>query len=355
MSDQFRTLLQKVGSGTHTSKDLSRQDAAVAMQLMLTQSATPAQIGAFMIAHRIKRPTPEELAGMMDAYDALGQRLQPIQSPYPVTVFNAPYDGRSRTAPVSPLTALILAAADCPVVMHGGDRMPTKYGLPLIEVWQGLGVDWSALTLAETQRVFEQTYLGFVYLPRDFPLAQGLTPYRDQIGKRPPMATVELMWSPYAGKAHVVSGFVHPPTEDRTRAAFGLRDEWFYTTVKGLEGSCDLPRDRTAIVGLGQPASQTFERLTLPARDYGFTATDVSLGSTADLIAQIQAVLTGTENELMQSALWNSGFYLWRCGACPSLAAGIEQARQILTCGSAAQQLQRLRTAIAQFQPAVQV
>ena len=39
---------------------------------MLTQEATPAQIGAFLIAHRIKRPVPAELAGLLDAYAELG-------------------------------------------------------------------------------------------------------------------------------------------------------------------------------------------------------------------------------------------------------------------------------------------
>ena len=354
MSDVFREFLKKVGSGPHTGKDLTRQEAAEATRLMLQQEATPAQIGAFMIAHRIKRPTPEELVGMMDAYDAMGGKLQPISAPYPVTVFNVPYDGRSRTVPISPLTALILTAAGCPVVMHGGDRLPTKYGLPLIEVWQCLGIDWSALTLTQTQTVFEQTYLGFVYMPRDFPTAHALLPYRDQIGKRPPLATVELMWSPYAGQAHIVSGYVHPPTEDRTREAFAIRGDRFYTTVKGLEGSCDLPRDRTAILGLGQPDAD-FERCLLPARDYGLAGSDMPLLETPELIRTMQAVLAGQANELATSAIWNGGFYLWRCGASPSIEAGIEQARAILQEGMAQKQLAAVKTAIAGLTSTVQV
>lgn len=63
MSQAFRALLKKVGSGQHTSAVLTRAEAAEAARLMLAQEATPAQIGAFMIAHRIKRPHPDELAG----------------------------------------------------------------------------------------------------------------------------------------------------------------------------------------------------------------------------------------------------------------------------------------------------
>lgn len=199
MSKVFREFLKQIGSGTHTGEDLSREAAAIATRMMLLQEATPAQIGAFMIAHRIKRPTAAELAGMLDAYDQLGPKLQPIAASRPVTVLGVPYDGRSRTAPLSPLTALILAAADCPVIQHGGDRMPTKEGVPLVEIWQHLGVDWTSLALEEVQQILETTGLGFVYLPNHFPLAAALVPYREQIGKRPPLRhhrvdVVSLRW-----------------------------------------------------------------------------------------------------------------------------------------------------------------
>jgi anthranilate phosphoribosyltransferase len=350
MSNEFREFLKKVGSGSHTSKNLSREDAAAAMRMMLEQEATPAQIGAFLIAHRIKRPTGEELAGMLDAYAALGPHLEPIADR--VIVLGCPYDGRSRTAPVTPITALILAAAGVPVLMHGGDRMGTKYGIPAIEIWQGLGVDWRNTTLARSQQILSTTGLGFVYLPRDFPLAAGLVPYRDQIGKRPPIASLELMWSPYAGNVHVVAGFVHPPTEVFFREAFALRQQAHYTTVKGLEGSCDLPRARTAIIGLSDPNPQAaasaeealaWGRLHLHARDYGFAARDVPLESEAQLIADLQDVVQGKSSELQQSALWNGGFYLWRCGASADLAAGISRAEMLLTQGTVAQKLQDLR------------
>jgi anthranilate phosphoribosyltransferase len=349
MSDAFRELLKKVGSGPHTSRDLTRWEASEATRMMLTQEATPAQIGAFMISHRIKRPTGEELAGILDAYDQFGPKLQPIASAHPVTVLGIPYDGRSRTAPLSPITALLLATANCPVIMHGGDRMPTKHGIPLIEVWRGLGVNW-ALPPDQIQTVLEQTGLGFVYLPYHFPLAQGLVPYRDQIGKRPPLATVELIWSPYAGDAQVIAGFVHPPTETMFTETFALRGVSQFATIKGLEGSCDLPRDRTAIIGIGQPDGQTpLERLLLSCRDYDLAGKDVPLTTPTQLIEDIQSVLQGQPSEMMQSAIWNGGFYLWRCGASPDLQSGLAQAEMLLTSGQAQAKLQQLKASVNAF------
>ena len=353
MSYEFRELLRKVGSGTHTNENLTREEAEIATRLMLLQEATPAQIGAFMISHRIKRPTGEELAGMLDAYDALSEKLPALPpahasvtaSKIPVTVMCNPYDGRSRTAPLSPLVAIVLSAAGVPVVLHGGDRMPTKEGVPLIELWDGLGVNWKRLSIAQVHQVLQNTGLGFVYLPNHFPLAQGLVPYRDQIGKRPPFSTLELMWNPYAGESHLVCGYVHPPTEGMFREAFAMRGTTNFTSVKGLEGSCDLPRDRTSIIGIG--TKEKFDRLTLAPRDYGFAAKELPLIPLDQFFADMKAAIQGEPSELLQAIIWNSGFYLWRAGACSSLEAGFSQAKAILELGQAERKLQQVMSAIA--------
>jgi anthranilate phosphoribosyltransferase len=352
MSHSFRELLRKVGSGPHTGTSLTRPEAATAMRLMLLQEATPAQIGAFMIAHRIRRPTGEELAGMLDAYEELGPQLSVVAAAHPVTVMGSPYDGRSRTVPLSPVTALILATAGCPVILHGGDRMPTKEGDPLIDFWRGLGVDWTHLALEEVQIVLETTGLGFVYLPHHFPLAQGLVTYREQIGKRPPLATMELIWAPYAGPVHLAPGFVHPPTESMFQIALRLRGINRFTLVKGLEGSCDLPRERTGIVGLSHPnpapSPAMLERALLHPHDYGFEGKNVILTSTAEAIAAMKATLQGETSEFFRSTLWNSGFYLWRCGACSSLAEGIDQAQVLLDQGRVLQKLRQVQAMTGQ-------
>jgi anthranilate phosphoribosyltransferase len=347
MSDAFRELLRKVGSGPHTSENLTRSESARATQLMLHQEATPAQIGAFMIAHRIKRPTGEELAGILDAYDQLGGKLAAIPTNYLPIVMGIPYDGRTRTAPIAPLTALILTAAGCPVILHGGRRMPTKEGLPLVEIWQGLGIDWTGLSSAQVQQVFAQTLLGFVYLPTFFPHAEGLVPYREQIGKRPPFATAELFWCPYAGESLITAGFVHPPTEEMARSAFTLRGSQRFLTIKGLEGSCDLPRDRTCIIGMHWPnAEPNFERLLLHPRDYRFAGAEVPLVPTRDLILQMQAVLQGQAGELMDAAIWNGGFYLWQCGRCPDLESGFVTAKEMIVSGKASQKRAEIVAAV---------
>jgi anthranilate phosphoribosyltransferase len=346
MSIEFRDYLRKIGSGPHTSQALNRSEAAAAYRLMLTQAATPAQIGGFMIAHRIKRPTGEELAGMLDAYNELGPQLAPIDAAYPPLVMCNPYDGRSRTAPLSPMIALILAAAGVPVVTPGGDRMPTKMGLPLVELWQQLGVNWANLDQPQLQQVLAQTRIGLVYIPRHFPLAHALVEYRDQIGKRPPFATLELIWSPIAS-GHTIAGFVHPPTEGMFHKACELHGIAKFTAIKGLEGSCDLPRDRTVIAMVSNAVGH-WERLILHPQEFGAAAKELPLATVADLVSAYRQTLDGVPSDFANAVIWSSGFYLWRSGAVKTIADGMALAQTLLQTSKVKTHLDRLQTAVSQ-------
>ena len=343
MSDRFRELLKKVGSGTHTGKNLTRDEAKNATVMMLEREATPAQIGAFLIAHRIKRPTPEELAGILDAYDVFGQKLDlGTDNTRQNVVLGNPYDGRSRTIPVTPITALILAAVGIITVMHGGDRMPTKYGIPLVEIWQKLGVDFSNFSLSQTQTFLEQTGIALVYLPQHFPEAHSLVTYREQIGKRPPFASAELIWCPVIGNFTLVAGFVHPPTEERFVRTLSLRGVQNFITVKGLEGSCDLSRSRTAIIGIGRE-NDDFSHLFIHPADYKLDGTDLAFTSADEAIAQIDAVIEGKDSPLTPAAILNGGFYLWRFGVCTDLEEGLDLAKEMLATGKVKQKLASLQ------------
>ncbi len=111
-------------------------------------------------------------------------------------------------------------------------------------------------------------------------MTKNLWDYRDQIGKRPPLATMELIWCPYAGHAHIIAGFVHPPTEGLFQEAFKIGGVQQFTLIKGLEGSCELPRDRPAIIGLSSSTTpNSLERLLLAPRNYNFTPQNVPLTS----------------------------------------------------------------------------
>ena len=322
---RFRELLGKVGSGEHTSVGLSREEACEAMDLMLSAQASPAQLGAFLIAHRIRRPAPLELTGMLDSYRRQGPRLlTPDRRPL---CFGVPYDGRSRTAPLVPLVALCLAAAGVPVVLHGGAPMPVKYGVTLEELFAALGVAWAGLPLAAVQERLDRHGLALTHQPDHFPLAETLVRVREEIGKRPPVASLELLWTPHEGEHLLVSGFVHPPTEQRAWEALWAAGERDVLTVKGLEGSTDLPTTRAGITA--RVRDGVAERLLLHPREHGLESPEVPWEGVESWRDQAGEALVG-RGPLAAALIWNLGAYLWFAGVLPDLPAALDQARALL-------------------------
>lgn len=338
--ERFKTHLRKVGSGEHTSKGMSREEAADALQLILDQEATPAQIGAFLIAHRIRRPEPQELTGMLDTYRDRGPVLRSAPGARPPICFGMPFDGRTRTAPIYPITTLVLLACGQPVVLQGGDRMPIKYGTTAIDLFAELGLDLRGLPLNQVQEGFDRLGFALIHQPDHFPAAESLISYREELGKRPPVASLELMWTAHQGDHLLVSGFVHPPTESRAWEALRLAQETNLITVKGLEGGTDLPIGRACITAkvIGEKA----ERLILHPRDHGCHEADVEWIDEATWRQNALAALNNT-GPLLKAAVWNAGAYLWFSGQAPTLSDGLSQAGAALGDGRALQSLDQLQ------------
>ncbi len=336
---RFRELIARVGSGEHTSTGLSRAEAREAMDLMLAGQVSEAQLGAFLIAHRIRRPQPLELTGMLDSYRERGPAL--ATPGRRALCFGVPYDGRSRTAPLLPLTALVLASAGVPVVLHGGAPMPVKFGVTLAELFGCLGVEWRGLTLAEVQDRLDRHNLALTHQPDHFAAAERLLPARDEIGKRPPVASLELLWTPHRGEHVLVSGFVHPPTEKRAWQALAAADERDLVTVKGLEGSVDLPTSRAGILARVRAGGEP-ERILLHPRDHGLHGDEVPWLSLELWREQAMAALVG-EGPLAPALRWNLGTCLWLADRFSSLPGALEQAGALL----AARSGEKLRSLMA--------
>ena len=338
--ERFKQHLRKVGSGEHTSKGMTREEAADALDLMLSGEASPAQIGAFLIAHRIRRPEPQELTGMLDTYRTLGPVITSHEGQTAPMCFGMPFDGRTRTAPIYPLTTLALLACGQPVVLQGGDRMPIKYGVTAIDLFRSLGLDLGGLSLETVQAGFHQNGFALIHQPDHFPVADTLISYREELGKRPPVASLELLWTPHQGQHLLVSGFVHPPTESRAWEALKLAGETDLLTVKGLEGGTDLPIGRACITARVREGKA--ERLILHPRDHGCHDADTEwsdIDSWRDLALE---ALNG-RGPLSDALRWNAAVYLWFAGKADSLEAGIVQAKTVLENGRAAAQLTQLQ------------
>lgn len=334
---RFREFIGKVGSGEHTSSGLNREEAAEALELILDGAASPAQIGAFLIAHRIRRPEPQELTGMLDVYRRRGPQLHTNQA---AVSFGMPFDGRTRTAPIYPLTALVLAAAGVPVVLQGAGRMPVKYGITAVELFAALGLQLAGRSLAWVQGLLDRFNLALVHQPDHFPDADRLISYREDLGKRPPVASLELLWTAHQGEHLLVSGFVHPPTEARAWKALHLLGEANVLTIKGLEGSTDLPISRACVTG--RPNTVSDGRQILHPRDHGCFAQDPRWDGIEPWGTEALRALSG-QGELATALIWNAGTYLWQAGQTPDQPSGLAYAQKLIQSGAALQLLHQLQ------------
>ncbi len=327
----FKFYLKKIGSGEHTSHGLTREESAKALKLMISGQPTPAQIGAFMIAHRIRRPEPDELAGMLDTYFELGPKLISKKNQQRPICFGMPFDGRSKTAPIYPLTTLTLLSAGQPVILQGGKRMPTKYGITTLELFNALGLNLSGLTIKQVQIGFEKTGFAFIYQPEHFTQAETLISYRDELGKRPPIASMELLWTAHQGNHLIISGFVHPPTESRAWQTLKLIGEPNMISIKGLEGSTDLSTGRACITGVMKNAEM--KRIILHPEEGNYACKDERWIEFADWKEKAIQLLQ-QKGALRNAVIWNSGVYLWLSENTKTLKEGLNKAEDIVMSNS---------------------
>jgi len=223
--------------------------------------------------------------------------------------------------------------------------MPTKYGLTLTEIWQFLGVDVTTLSLAKVNELLKQTNFSFLYLPLHFPLAHNLVQYRDEIGKRPPLATLELIWQPYGTDSHLMAGYVHPPTEKMIREALAFRNVKKFTLIKGLEGSGDLKLTQTNIIVVDDQNSATgegFQYLKVNPIHFNLKGNDPPLSDISIYFNQLKSTIEGEETPLTLSAIFNGGFYLWRCGIVSSIEEGLTLSESLIKEGKLKKQLEKI-------------
>tara|TARA_Y100001968_G_scaffold333440_1_gene396273 strand:+ start:1387 stop:2436 length:1050 start_codon:yes stop_codon:yes gene_type:complete len=335
----FKKFIGLIGSGENTSRGMSRDESAEALELILKGLATPTQIGAFFVAHRIRRPEPKELAGMIDTYIKLGPRIKTSSKKAPTVTFGMPFDGRNSSCPIYPFTVLILLSAGQPVVLHGGRRMPVKYGISQIELFRSIGLSLDNIAIKDVQKGFDQNDFALIHQPDHFQLADNLIKYRDEIGKRPPIASMELLWTACEGESLLISGFVHKPTEERAQKTLEILGREKFISVKGLEGSTDLSVKQRSLIGKFE--KKEFNRIILKAKDYGFNNNDPKwkdINSWRDNAFKALKY----DGELIESVIWNGGVYLWLTNNRPSLQEGIEYACKLINSGVVEEKLKSL-------------
>lgn len=329
----FIPFIKAVGRGEKLKRDLTYDEAMDAMRLILQGRAAEAQIGAFLIAQRVKGEAVDEVLGFRDVVRQefiypIAPRVQGLLD------LGTPYDGKSKTAQLTPAIAIVLAEAGVPVVLHGDEGIPTKEGVTPSLVLHALGVN-SRLNGKDVTGMIEKTGFGFLHAAHFMPAWHNLTPIRRLFGLRTVLNTVEKLFNP-ANAPYQISGFFHANYIKRIRSTqSGQQASWI---VQGEEGSIEMRAGRrTPIYGVRAEDDLILDthQLGLPPQEREPIPPDISLH------AQLNAsVLAGQPSPAANQVILTAGAILMLLGAASELADGVRRGQKILTSGAAQKRLE---------------
>lgn len=203
----YTNIIKEVGRGVKGATDL---DEATAYELycnILDGNVPELELGALLVAFRIKGESEAEMLGF---HRALGERINPLQRPAgkPLPVLLPAYNGARKQANLLPLLAMLLQRHGVPVLVHGVTRDPKR--VTAAETLSAMGVP-ICHTAAEAQAQLEQTNLAFI-------TARGVSvPMDDQLelrwrlGVRGSTHTLAKLVDPFKGESVRVVSVTHPP------------------------------------------------------------------------------------------------------------------------------------------------
>lgn len=360
----MRSILKRIATGPELSKDISYEEARTGMRYVLDGLVDPVQAGIFLIALRMKRETDDENRGILQAIrDATHTVMAEVDE---VLDLADPYDGFTRTLPVSPFLPAVLAACGVACVTHGVERMGPKFGVTHRQVLRaaGLAVD---LTVEEAAARLADPAIGWAYVDQKVfcPKLYRLADFRTLIVKRPAITAAEVLAGPIRGRrrTHLVTGYVHKPYS-RVYALLA-RHAGFDSAliVRGVEGGV-LPSLRQSgkafyyhergeeraldFVPADFAIEQSLRAAPLPPGLSGEPAEggDVAVAFDSAAIARITAVegratLAAKSGPMRESLVSAAALCLWHLKRYDGLRAAADAVRAVLDNGTALARLTR--------------
>ncbi|HET9905844.1 MAG TPA: anthranilate phosphoribosyltransferase [Anaerolineales bacterium] len=160
--------------------DLTDAEAEEAMNIIMTGQATPAQIGAYLVALRMKGETIPEITGSVRAMrtNAVKVKLNTDEPVYDIVGTGG--DG-AHTFNISTAAAFVLAGTGRKVAKHGNRAASSQCGSA--DVLSALGVNLD-LTAEQVAQAIEQVGIGFMFAPKFHPAMKHAIGPRKEIGQR---------------------------------------------------------------------------------------------------------------------------------------------------------------------------
>nr|WP_206419838.1 anthranilate phosphoribosyltransferase [Minwuia thermotolerans] len=330
--ETFKALIGRVAEG----EKLPVEDARTAFDIMMSGDATPSQMGAFLMALRVRGETVEEITG-----GALAMRAKADKIPAPADAIDTCGTGGDAkgTWNVSTATAFVLAAHDIPVAKHGNRALSSKTGTADVLTALGVNID---CPFSLIQKALKEAGIGFLMAPRHHGAMRHVGPTRVELGTRTIFNLLGPLSNPAGAKRQLMGVFARKWVEPLAHVQMKLGAEKVWV-VHGSDGMDELTTTGPSTVAeLADGRVSVFE--VNPA-DAGLPVArpeDLKGGGPEENARALQAVLNGAKNAFRDIVVLNAAAGLIVAGKAGSLKEGAEMAAASLDGGSAAARLAQL-------------
>ena len=328
--------------------DLSRDEARAVMNEVMEGEATPAQIGGFLVALRLKGETADEIAGCAEAMRAHVLAVRPSRDDL-VDTAGTGGDG-AHTINISTAAALVAAAAGAGVAKHGNRAVSSASGSA--DVLEALGFRLE-LPPARIEQSIDELGFGFLFAPTHHPAMRHAAPVRRELAARTVFNVLGPLTNPAGARAQVVG--VYAPALVRTIAEvlvqLGARRAFVVHGAGGIDELSPAGPNLVCEVVDGGVHEREIDPLELgvPRCD-----PDELRGGTPDEnAAAIHAVFNGENGGRRSAVLLNAAGAIAAAGHARELREGLGLAKDALDSGAAATRLEELiRFSVAAEVPA---
>lgn len=328
----FKDFIAKVADG----QALSWEEAREAFDVILSGSATPSQLGGFLMSLRVRGESIAEVTG---AVTAMREKMTPVNAPGGAIDIVGTGGDNSGSYNISTCTSIVVAACGVPVAKHGNRSLSSKSGAAEALSELGVNIDISPERISEC---IHKVGIGFMFAPLHHAAMKHVGPTRVELGTRTIFNLLGPLSNPARVKRQMAGVFARKWVEPLAQALKELGSEKAWV-VHGSDGMDEITTTGPTYVSeLKDGKITSFE---ISPADVGLPIVrpeDLKGGLPGENARALRNVLAGDKNAYRDIVLFNSAASLLVADKVTNLKDGVAMAADAIDSGSASDTLEKL-------------
>jgi anthranilate phosphoribosyltransferase len=316
-------------------EDLTKEEMIQCLEDITEGRATDAQIGAFIMAMKMKGETVEELEGAASFFREKATKVD-VDDPDNLVDTCGTGGDLSDTFNVSTITAFVLAGAGIRVAKHGNRSVSSKSGSADLLEFLGAKID---LGPEQVKRMIEEIGIGFMFAPLFHPAMKRVVGPRREVGIRSLFNLIGPLSNPAGAKRQLLGVFSDQFVEKVARVLLRLGVKRA-VVVHGKDGidevSISAPTTVAEVNG-GEVCIYEFTPEELGFRRYPIDY--IKVKSVEESAKVAMSVLKGEPSPALDMVLLNSAFGVFVSGVANDLKTALEVAKDSIKGGKAQRKL----------------